>query len=79
MARRRRATCAEIGKRIPVLGKMGRRYPQLTGNGRLQMSEKAAEDLPATGQQASQDTSELVNDVAAAVLTALTGLIQHRF
>ena len=64
-----------------ALDMIGKRYPHLTGNGRLQMSEKAAEDLPATAQQPVQDAGELVNDVIAAGMCAiglyLAGVMMH--
>jgi len=64
-----------------LLDMIGKRYPQLTGNGRLQLGEKAADDLPVTPQHSAQEPSELVNDVIAAGMCAialyLAGVMMH--
>lgn len=63
-----------------LLDLIGRRYPRLTGNGRLQLGEKAANELPIS-TPASQDGGEVVNDVIAAGMCAialyLAGVMMH--
>jgi malate:Na+ symporter len=64
-----------------VLDMIGKRYPRLTGNGRLQLEEKAADAQPAASEQTGQEAGELVNDVIAAGMCAialyLAGVMMH--
>lgn len=63
-----------------LLDLIGKRYPHLTGNGRLQLGETPAEALPVIAPT-GQDSSELVNDVIAAGMCAialyLAGVMMH--
>jgi malate:Na+ symporter len=63
-----------------LLDMIGKRYPALTGNGRLQLGEKANDVLPSHATT-GEDSAELVNDVIAAGMCAialyLAGVMMH--
>jgi malate:Na+ symporter len=64
-----------------VLDLIGKRYPRLTGNGRLQVSETVASGVPAGLPPSAQKGGDMVNDVIAAGLCAmvlyLAGVMMH--
>lgn len=63
-----------------LLDLISKRYPHLTGNGRLQLQEQAISTVPVAAQL-NQDNSEVVKDVIAAGMCAialyLAGVMMH--
>lgn len=64
-----------------LLDLIGKRYPQLTGNGRLQPSDTTQPSQPSPAAAAAPDTGEVINNVIAAGMCAmalyLAGVLMH--